>query len=107
MMTFHAARWALSRIALSLALAGRASNATAKRPDLTDLDDFRRAAATALDRVGRFDNEEVVLEWWRPGGKAGFGFYGDKAFAFEAVTCGPSQEFHIVAKMNDQAQFNL
>jgi hypothetical protein len=90
--------------------------------NLEDLDDFGRLAAQALDSVGSFDpvtkadrddtklpplDNRMLLDWWRPGRKYDFPFYGDKPNAFIGVHCEQSQEFHIVANANDQAQFNI
>src|SRR5690349_3008811 len=87
---------------------------------LEELDDFGRLAATALDSVGHFDvptevpenalpplDNKMLLDWWRPGRKYDFPFYGDTPNVFIGIHCEQRQEFHIVANANDQAQFNV
>ncbi|MGZ5073930.1 MAG: hypothetical protein ACXWBL_12360 [Usitatibacter sp.] len=91
---------------LSLAAVAAILPAGAVVQHAADLDDFGRIAASSMDSVGRFD-ERVVLDWWRPRRKEGFGFYGKALGEFERVDCEQVQEFHIVANANDQAQFNI
>lgn len=95
----------LSRI-LCLAAAIAALPSHAALPDLSELDDFGKAAATALESVGRF-GDRAVIDWWRPARKNGFAFPGKAPGAFESVECERVQELHLVADANDVLQLNV
>jgi len=74
--------------------------------EVSELDDFGKAAATALDTAGRL-GERAIIDWWRPLLKKGFGFPSKSPGGFDTVECERVQELHLVANSSEVMKVNL